>query len=591
MTFVVGVSVGALAVVVIQSFDTPNERASREVNRDKLSHSTAKSIDADAIEEIVEVRQFQDVFKLSSAFEQNRALYSILSSASERDLKAWWVHSQSITRDSHRKTAQNAILRRLTTTNPHEAVRYIEDVSMFQANALLVGVFSEWSISQLDEAIKAASVLPVRQRSVALQAILEARDDLALSERLEIAKKLEGEQHFLKLVSDINASQSLAKPEESWDILLNDDVDDFLQIESLALVAEAWREQIGFEVISKIFSATIDHQSKTHLLSEIVQIDPAGAFDYTQSIPDEKTKLSLSRVVAREWTSTDAKAALVAVSSIQPRSLALNLEELVANSWAFFDPGGAIDNIALISEEFREFSLRMAFGHISSQDPAQAIAKVDLVADYIASTSTIVENILAIWSQHAPADAVDWLVNNYTEDDAHRRKLLERVLPYLAREDPNQAFEVAIQQPAPSNGPGLEHVVIREIASKVNIEDAKKLLPRVNESSKAFSYYWVGEAMVRDAQTIEALELGKALAEGQQTEYYRQILRVWASDNPKNLYQSLEDLPSRGTKSRAAFQLILSNLINPVLTDEQIQHARTLLNSDDAADLERIERR
>ena len=97
--------------------------------------------------------------------------------------------------------------------------------------------------------------------------------------------------------------------------------------------------------------------------------------------------------------------------------------------------------------------------------------------------------------------------------------------------------------------------------------------------------------MVRESKTIEAIELGKDLSGRDQQSFYGRMLSTWASSSPKSLYESLENFSTNKLKSSAARQLILSNQRQPVLTDEQIKHARTLLSSDDEATLKRFENR
>ena len=85
-------------------------------------------------------------------------------------------------------------------------------------------------------------------------------------------------------------------------ILLSDDVLDYLQTESLVIVAEAWREQIGFEVLSKIYHTEMEYvQAKLQLVRAVAQVDLAGALDHIQGLPDKNEKRYLSRVVASEW--------------------------------------------------------------------------------------------------------------------------------------------------------------------------------------------------------------------------------------------------------------------------------------------------
>lgn len=583
-----GLTLGALAVIAVFNFSPQKVDSTLDVTQGEVLQTSTKSTDGLSSVGSIKVGQFQELFEHRSIAEQYQALYTILASATLQELKDWWTHAQNIERLSHREIAQQAILRNLTLKSPKEALQCLEEVSRFQTDALLRSVFSEWAVSNLDGAIEAVTALESSRRNVALQAILESRDDLSENRRREIAVLLDGENTYLKLVSDTKASQRITEPKESWKILLNDDVDDSQQTESLAIVAEEWREQVGFEVLSKIYAEVEDYGTQLYLLKAIAQVDPTGALEYTRGLVAEYDKLNLSTIVVRNWARTDAQAALAAISTIEPSSFSSKLEDTVATTWARTTPSNVIDNIGAISEKFRLSTLETAFATIARQDPTKAFAKLSSVESYVGNTSSIVKKIVSEWSYQQPDAAVDWVINNFTQDDPQRRTLLMQVLPRLARQDPVRAFELAIAQTTLNEGLGLDHLVIRELALTGRVDMAKKLLPQVKDSSKAAVYGTVGELMVRESEALEALELGRGLTEKQQNFYFSRMMGLWAVTNPKDMYESLEDLPTSNLKSRAALSLILINRKQPVLTDNQIEHARSLLSSDAEAHLNRI---
>lgn len=587
ITSILGVSLGALAVVVFQFFVTEPES-----RRQGHWHPVdGVSPNRDSLEKIVEVGQFQEFFKYGSIATQYTALYATLSLATEEELKDWWTQSQKIERKSHRETAQNTILRELAKINPQEALSYVDDVSIFQTDSLLITVFSEWAVADLDEAVEAIATLSGQQREIALIAILEVRDDLSNSELRSIAVQLGKEELYLKLVSDTQASLRIEKPQESWDLLLNDKVDDSLQLNSLAKVAETWHAQIGFEVLSHALAVASDNRER--LLRSIVQLDPPGAMDYVRGVDEESDKQFLASTVALEWARTDAQGALDAVSTIQPPTLASRLESLVARTWAYTKPNAVIENIELISEEFRMETLENAFSRIADKDPKGAIEKLSSVEHQVGNTSSIVRSILYKWSDQAPDAAADWVLSTYPIEDPQRRKLLEPVLRDLVHQDPSKAFEIAVAQPISSHGyGGLEVVVMQGITGDGDIGLAKKLLPQVREgTSKTQVYSLIGGAMVEQSKFAEALDFGQELSESEQPQYYGSVLGDWTEKDPKNLFASLESLPSDSIQSLAAFQLVRYNQYTPVLTDDQVKHARTFLNTIHETHLKRIEDR
>lgn len=589
ITFTVGLAIGVLSVIAIQNLSPQNEQAAQGASQRGGPLSPTTSADGSLTDVSGEIRKVLEILNQSSVFDQQSAIYASLSTATAQELKDLWIQSHEIERESHRETLQDAIIRKLTTIDPQEALRYIEDVSKFQTDALLQSIFSEWSVSQLDDAIDAATKLSSPGQRVALQAIHETRDDLSDSERRTIARQLNGESTFLKLVSDSKASLSIAEPTESWDILLSDDVDDALQTESLLIVAEAWREQVGFKVLSNIYQADIeDARVKRQLVGSIAQADLASALDYTRGLSEEEQRY-LCRIIAIEWANTDPQSALAAVATFEPASLASRLENTVAITWARTKPIEVIENIESISEELRINTLESAFWQVATKDPLEAIGMISAAENFVGNTSTIVKQIVYVWSNQNPEAAAEWVVNQYDQDDPIRRQLLESVLSEFASVDPEKAFEFAIAQPVPNEGPGQEYLVMGVITRENNIELAMKLLPRVHENAKGYAYALVAAAMVHDQRTKEALALGTELNESEQVSFYRQVYREWSDANPKNLLESLESLATAAHKSQAAMQLILKNRFEPVLNDEQIDHARTLLSSDHAARLKRIE--
>ncbi|MCY3540444.1 MAG: hypothetical protein OXH31_00835 [Gammaproteobacteria bacterium] len=588
ITFALGLVLGILAVIAVQNFDSQRETHTRQdtAQRD-VQLSSQEPILGGPAEVTVDVGEFQKLLDHRSSAELYKALYARLSLANETELIEWWTHAQKIERKSHREIARQVIIGNLSAINPQEALRLLNEVSVFSFNNLIATLFREWSVLGLEEAVETATTLPGPSRTVALQAILETRDDLSEEQQRTIAKQLKDEEYFLMLVSETNASKSLADPQESWNILLNDDVDDSSQTESFSKVAEVWTEQIGFEVLSKIYEMQ-DFGINVDLVSAIGQLDLSDALDYTRGLSDENAKQSLSRIIVRDWARTDPKAALAASLTFEPSSVASTLEGVVALTWARTAPLDFIENIETISERPRLLSLEIAFSTIARKEPRRAIAMLSSVESYVGNTSSILNRVVDEWAEQQPDTAADWILNNFTQEDPQRQLLLVEVLPRVARRDPYHAFELAMEQPIPSEGFELEFYVMQEIVYGGDIEVAKELLPRVREKSKPFVYDDVGRAMVDVGQTSEALKLGQDLEESDQSSFYLTVLDWWVFQKPTNFYESLESLPSSDIKSLAARQLVLRNQLNPIFTNEQIEQARTFLNSEDKALLERM---
>ena len=588
VTFVGGLTLGVLGVLAFQHFVPQKEHATQSIAQSEVEQTETESAHDLSSTKTVGVETFEQIFNDPSPAEQYKVLYNTFSQNTEKELKQWWIQSQKIERASHREIAQHVILLSLTALNPQEALRALDDVSVLQKDAFSRTIFAEWAAFHLDDAINAAAKLTGAQRRVALEAILKSRDDLTEDKRRAIAVRLDREETYHKLLSDSNALQSTMDPSESWDILLNDNVDDSRQMESLSIVAESWREQIGFEILSKIYRSEFkNNRIKNRLAATIVQGDPALAFEYAQGVAEENEQSYLSKIIVEEWAHTDPLAALAAASTFEPSSRVSDLEEEIAEVWARTKPHELIRNIELFAEESRVAPLKLAFSYIAREDPLRAIESLSTVENSVGSTSAILQRIVNERSLQQPEAATDWVLNNFDQEDPPLlQSLLNQALPSLARQDPIQAFEIALKLPVPDFGDGLELRVIHQLTQDGNIELAISLLPRVRKkNTQAYAYKLVGSAMVRKGRTLEALELGSALEPQPQQSYYDRVVQEWANTDPISLYSSLVDLPTNAARTDAVSALFMSNDVAPVLTDEQLELAKSLLDPDDAAQI------
>ena len=132
---------------------------------------------------------------------------------------------------------------------------------------------------------------------------------------------------------------------------------------------------------------------------------------------------------------------------------------------------------------------------------------------FVGNTSTILTLVVSQWAKQQPHNAADWVLNNFVREDPQRQMLMRGVLTRMACQDPDQAFKLALEQPAPIEGYELEFHVMQEIILYGDIEVAKKLLPRVRANAKPSIYSSVAMELIQMGQTSEAIELGKDLAE------------------------------------------------------------------------------
>ena len=137
-----------------------------------------------------------------------------------------------------------------------------------------------------------------------------------------------------------------------------------------------------------------------------------------------------------------------------------DLEEEIAHAWAESNPTEMIENVELISAEFRAYPLATALSSVAREAPLGAIDMLSSVEHAVGNTSMILGRIVYQWTVQRPEAATDWVLENFESEDPQRRNLLESTLPRLALKDPNKAFELAIEHPVSGSGLGLDYHVL-----------------------------------------------------------------------------------------------------------------------------------
>ncbi len=87
ITFAVGLVIGVLTVITVQSFVLKSEPEPYDLADIELQQNSTENFDRDSNLLSFGIGQFEEIFKLRSPVEQRKALYNILSSSTEQELK------------------------------------------------------------------------------------------------------------------------------------------------------------------------------------------------------------------------------------------------------------------------------------------------------------------------------------------------------------------------------------------------------------------------------------------------------------------------------------------------------------------------
>ncbi|MCY4143488.1 MAG: hypothetical protein OXG08_07375 [Gammaproteobacteria bacterium] len=527
----------------------------------------------------------------SSDFDRSAALYSLLEKSERHELIGLLYQSQEIEHSGRRASTLAAIGQRLADIDPYMALEVSLGVPMSIRASLLTGVYQEWSLANLDDAVASVQTLDTPMMQAALQTILETRSDLSDSRRREIASQFGREEFAYGLIAKQVATSLAERPEDAWNALLDDGMDDVYQLRELREVSLAWAERNGIAVLNEVHSALNeprDRWLRTELTSNVVELDPQAAFNHVLAQPPEERRFLLN-LVASTWARSDPQGAFEAAASVEPASEAKILLGNVIQAWARNDPHEILSGLEQFDPEMRLVAAERAISSVAWSDPSEAAKLVEEIRSKVSNASSIESSLNYHRREEDPRAALDWLLEEPQRGGTRRNSLIESTLEALAHVDPEHAFQVGLQQPLVWEGDtGMEAAVISELSS-IDIEAAIALLPKVREESKVMSHVWMGVALVRQRDPHRALELGAQVPESDRDFYYAVIADDWAESNPIHLFEEMDQLDSPKLKSMMAQALLINQTRSPILTQDQVERARSSLTQEDAEEVDRLE--
>lgn len=525
------------------------------------------------------------------SFNQFARLYSFLAEADETTLLDLFEDSESISSASRRRAAQSAIVRRLASLNPQAAFVTVKALPTYQRHVLVNDVFHEWSLLRLNEALNAASSLDGQMRNQALQTIFRTRDDLSDTARRDIAEKLGATDLTMALLSEERAMTLLADPREAWNALVKDGHQNRHRIDAFVRVAVEWTAQDGFVVLKDIaesLTSEVDSyfQIRERVAEAVAQSSVVDAFKYV-SAQDEDVQSKLLRPVGLTWARMDPAAALKAVDELDNNPLTSSLENAILQLWTKSNPRKILPLLGNYTKQIQLAAMEGVATKLVQTAPQEALGLIQDWGSAGYDMTSVARGVVAKWSELDPEAALDWLLSQNSEDWLRYNDMLETNLRALASVDSTRAFEVALKQPLPRpHMSGMEAWVILEL-SRADLDRAIELLPQVRESSKPIACIWVGQALVDMGKPLDALNLAKQLPDDRRDGFYYDMFKRWGDRDALQLFETLDSLSSKVKQSNAAKSLIWNSRYESVLTNSQLEQARSYLTEDHLADLER----
>lgn len=529
----------------------------------------------------------QDLVQIPNRFVRNTALHLRLVDSDKKQLIGLLNQTSEISRKSVQEDIRHLVVHRLSTIDPEEALRQIENVKTDSLSSLVALIFGEWALSDLVAATDHANTLQASWKFSALRGILRSRDDLSKDERRTIAAQLGVKHYSDEEMSILGDPEFVEDPDLVWDALANDAQSDLSQIAPLVRVAEAWIERDGLDAIDQIYATITDWQIRIPVLASALHTEtlrhPHSTFEKVLNLEFDQGNFLVSSVI-QSWATVDPYAALDAVTSIESNSLRNQLQDHIITTWGNKNPRELLANINLLASDLQTSGTEHAIVSISRSDPATA-AQLFGGLDARHKKLSVPLAIATNWSTLDANAALDWVLNS-PRVTGLQSELLPVVLGNLVTSNSKLAMDIALKQPVREGESGMESAVISALA-KSDPYKATQLLSSVREgATKTFAYSSVGSQLIQSGAVDQALELAYDLSEKEQEQYFDSVLDYWTMTQPDELLERLGDLPSEEVQSRAALSLISFNRLRKAHSDDQVDAIKKFLTEEDREKIE-----
>lgn len=572
---------------VLDPSNTPRNSASQDEAIADETNAVFLTRSGEPVNTIADLENFK---RFDSVFERTFALSTLVSAADEETLQQYLEESKRMNSVSLKEEVQDTIVQRIAINNPLSALKAIDELPIDRRNALMSIVFFAWSMSNLEEALKHAQTLDEKTRKYAIESIVKARDDLAVDELRDVARRLDGEWIALEVMSENRTLNELIQdPESEWNAFVNvnsENVQNFGDARSkmFAFIVRSWIEKDGLDVINTLLESVPHHWLMTQpwieVLDELVESDTQLALDVAVRVKEiTYQNRELAEYVIVQWAESNPQEALDATLPLEARMLRKNLQRRVMETWAEADPYALLTSVEILAEDLQDLAREVSAISIAKTAPQEALEIVEQISD-LDLHDEVRELIVAEWAIHDIVQTLEWIESD--QRVAHIQDTLkDRAFRALARHDPHFALEIAASMPLNAEGEGMEAHVIEWLALS-DMDTAVAMLPLARKGVTQFNAYDMVIAISvidLDTNSDRAVELFIEQAELGEFNRNAWSLRHLSMGAPHRLFASLERLPPGEWQAESAQSLLRYHKNKDTFTIDQRTYLQAIYDS------------
>ncbi|MYD45947.1 MAG: hypothetical protein F4W92_06315 [Gammaproteobacteria bacterium] len=510
-----------------------------------------------------------------SVFDQRANLYETLTLANKDELVGLLKDSLSIVPDSVRHETIFAIASRFTAIDPLEALVAFNELAEQERTPFLEGLFSEWCVSNLDEAVAAAVKLNRQERLTVFMAIVSVRDDLTISQLNSIASELGHPDYASDVASQMKMVEFADDPISAWDVLIYDGLDNSSQLDTLVHVAEAVIEKHGFHALFHLhepfdrgFRIVGETTIYYEVLNTLVKNDPENTWEYIRNGSTGTFDEPLEKVHLQDQDPFSKREQAYMTDRVQ---------RLLMYSWADTYPDEVLSDIEQIPYHLQPLACERALAELVTTDPERTVELIGSLTPYGSNRNAALEEIVRRWSATDPSAALDWVLSapemeNIADGKAFstpstRTYIMRTVLASLALEDPERALQVATREYRPEY---FESWIMAKLA-RSDLESALEVLPLVIHTTPV-----VAGVLVELGEVERGMKMLLQYEDTSDEEVsWFWFFRSWAVYNAVDLIERMEEFEP---KLRTAAASAIDYIFIPELTGKQNIYIRSFLD-------------
>ena len=523
-------------------------------------------------------------------FERALALDQVLLNADTHHLKELLQETDSISSFETQEFVQHELYQRLASIDPVLAANLIEREPIAGRARLAGAIFQEWASSDLDSSIEQASTLrPLFLRNTAFDAMLEIREDLTVSEKDQIGRKLGLSKFDIQNIVSQSEVADATNFESIWNNALKSERPFDFKNSALKALAHWHINQEGLVALETISELITNWKTRQSVLIESIgwaaRLDPRSTFDFALN-SFSATEPHLVSEAVKHWVEREPENAFSALAQLPISRFQEKLLFDAMSYWASYEPRGLLRNLDLIPSSLHSSARNRAFSRIrdfSTQEVTRLVEEQSSSWGYFELT-TIIGN----WKNYAFEEALDWVLRNFDPDDSGHR-LADELLFGVSTTNAELALKRVLSKPLDIEEVGFEAYVVAHLAM-TDIDTALEAIPKLrNAVTKDTAIQKAAERLASISHWESAWDFGSRLPKSLRVDFYDEVIERWMSYYPARNLSRVEKLPSSELRSRAAMWAIEYGLAYGNLSQETESQFRKYLLEEDIEEADDIE--